>query len=212
MKIYSVVTIALVMSVAGYGKNPRLAADNSDYGGGNTACTSSTTPDTCILSPGITAQDFFWSGNSDSNVTYQFFDLLINTDITNFSLTVTGGSGLTFAPDDSSGIIPFYGFGAFACDTGTVPCSDGGADGLATTSLTSSDGTENSVTFNVPGDGKGLVFFIVQNEGSTIDPTVTATVTPLATPEPNSLPILAAAFFALVAVVALNRRRLANLR
>ena len=186
----------------------RLDADNSDYGQGTQSCTPATSPNTCIISSNLIAEDFSWSGNFANHTNYQFFDFQIATNLTTpFMLNLTGTS--KFAPDNSSVLPNFYGFGAFSvcnnASSGAPLCDADSNIDKVTYSPLASDGTGNSVTFTVPSgiDAQNFVFFVVENEGSSTGATVTATITP----EPNSLPILGAA---LVALIWLSRRRLVN--
>jgi hypothetical protein len=208
IRSFALIGLALALSTAGYAN--RLQQDNSDYGNAGPNCTT-TVGFLCDLSgaPGLIGQDFGYSGNSDFDVNYQVFDFQVTSDITNFTLTLSGS--LDFAPDQVFDTdVPFYGFGTFECNSGDLGTSLCGPDatGLVSTSPGTSDGTEKSVQFYVPGDGKDLTFYIVEDLGTTEDPTVTAKITPNAVPEPGSLPFLAAAG---IAVAVLGRRRFATL-
>jgi hypothetical protein len=169
----------------------------------------------------MTEEDFIASSNSADHV----FDFMINSSISNFTLTLAGS--VAFVPESSPP--PPFSYGAFTCaslpnptgsPTDNPQCGPDPTSQLAGGSPTlSADG--KTVTFDVTGTNNDFVFFVVApepvstatafNADSITEPTVTATITSntTTTPEPKSLPILAAA---LVAVIALNGRRLANLR
>jgi hypothetical protein len=169
----------------------------------NTSTSSYGSPsdDTVTVIGNLTEQNYAFAFEGG----FEVFNFLVNTDISNFTLTLTGDA--PFIADDTANDPPlFFGFGAFvtgSCSTfaqcgpdPTLPPYD------ATASLPGSDGTVNKVSFNVVGDGKGLVFFAVEPEGSTgLNNLVTAKITPNTStvPEPRLWPFLGLAFLGLLA-------------
>jgi hypothetical protein len=153
--------------------------------------------------PGVTMteQDFAFSFVGG----YEAFYFTISGPISNFTLTLTGDAN--FIADDTVNN-DYIGFGARVCpgDPGP-PCSD------ATQNPGTSDGTENQVSFNVPGSGDGFSFFAVEKEdaGVAIDNFVTANITLNTTstvPEPSLFPILG---LAVVGLLGWKRYRSAKL-
>jgi hypothetical protein len=210
-KSSTLIGLALAMSTAGYAS--RLAQDNSDYGNAGPDCTSGATPGfSCVLPTGLIGQDFSYSNNSNFDVDYQIFDFQVTaTDLSNFTLTLTGT--VPFAADQlfEPGDVQFYGYGTFACSDDDLIGSLCGPDttDLVSVSPGTNDGGVSSVQFTVPGNGNGFTFYVAEDVGDVPDPIVTASIAPNTSPvpEPSSLPFLAAG----VAVVALSRRRLAKL-
>jgi len=209
MKSYVLVCLAAALSTVG--SAAVIQQDNSDYGNSGPDCTT-VAGNNCNLTqaPGVIGQTFGFSGNSDNNVNFQVFDFQITTNPSNFTLTLTGT--LPFAADQTlSSSQQIYGFGMFVCGLDDFPsslCTPSGTDlSHVTSNPTSSNGSENSVTFTVPGNGQNMVFFVLENEPS--DPTVTAILrTASSVPEPGSFSLV---FGAALVFAALGRRRLARL-
>lgn len=129
----------------------------------------------------------------------EIFDFKINSDITDFTITLTGTE-------------PFYNqaAGLFVCNPGADPnCSNSQVwfstvDPLALGVSSSSMGT-SAAGFTVPGDGNGLVFFAVEPNGTgnvTADITAADITLSDPTPEPGTLVLLS---FCLVAILSLRR-------
>jgi hypothetical protein len=168
----------------------------------NTSTSSYGSPsdDTVTVLGNLTEQnyDFSFLGG------FEVFDFLVNTDVSNFTLTLTGAA--PFLADDTSNVPPeFFGFGAFITGSCSTFAQCGPDPTLApynaTSSLPGSDGTDTKVSFKVAGDGKGLVFFAIEPEGdSGLNNLVTAKITPntATTPEPRLWPVLGLAFLGLV--------------
>jgi len=182
-----------------------ISVANSIYGVATsfTTCDNSTTP-MCDTSgaPGATMQDmlvpfsFFTPG-----ATYEDFYFQVD-GISSYTLTLKGDAN--FIADDTV-THEYFGFGAY-CPGGNVPPCNASQQSADSTEGDVSDGDENTVTFTVPGNGDGFVFFAIEPVG---DPNeVNATLTAL-TPEPALGPILALAFCGLVIVF--QRKRSAKL-
>jgi hypothetical protein len=154
----------------------------------------------------MTAEAFF-----ANSVPFDVYDFQVDPSMSNFSLTITASS-------------PFFNgdYGVLLCanpQTQGTQCFSGSETGLFGTPATTPASPTNSVTFNVSGNGQGLVVYVQEPEstGPTQNPnvhfagppqpTVTATITSN-TPEPGTLPILAVA---LIGLAALKRRSLAKL-
>ncbi len=192
-------TIGLLLGFAAAASAGGIRTSSSPYGN-----PSSSTP---VVDGDVTEQDYAFSFLGG----YQVFDFLVNTDIGNFTLTLTGDA--PFLADDTADIPPeYFGFGAFVPNNNS--CATGGQCGPdpnlapynASASLGSSDGTATQVTFTVAGDGKGLVFFAIEPETNGVNNFVTAQISPItAAPEPSFWPVLALLFLGLG--VGLRRRR-----
>jgi hypothetical protein len=156
---------------------------------------------------------FNFSGNFDNGVTFHVWDFEVTSDISNFTLTLSGTVPFAYDQTLAETGQQVYGYGLFLCmgsDTNTPVsgdqiCTTSGVDTSGVTPMPSSpytSGSLSSVSFNVSGDGQGLVFYVMENLNEP-DLTITATLTP----EPASLPFLAAVG---LAIVVLGRRRLAK--
>ncbi len=176
----------------------KLATSNSNYGFGDFGTDNQTPSSTCLNLDSITClltEQTFYATESSSLAVYDF---KINSDLSNFALTLDGNAQL-FSSDA---------FGAFICDTthpeNPVQCGPDATSLATATALADGQGAK----FTVPGDGKGLVFFVALNKPVAADPPpnptdVTASIQ-VGTPEPDLFPILGLAG---VAVLAFRRRR-----
>jgi hypothetical protein len=209
MKAY-VLVVCLAVALSTAVSAAVIQQDNSDYGNFGPNCTT-VVGNNCDLTqaPGVIGQSFPFSGNSNDEVNFQVFDFQITTNPSNFTLTLSGT--LPFAADQTFGNQRVFGFGMFVCGPDDFPtslCTPSGTDlSAVTANPPASNGSENSVTFTVPGNGQNMVFFVLEND--TTDPTVTAILrSTTATPEPSSFSLV---FGAALVFAAFGRRRLARL-
>jgi len=189
---------SLALFVAGLANANRLETDDSQYGFAPTDIAP------VVFTPGVllTQQTFF-----QTQSTVQIFDFKINTNITNFALTLTGD--VPFANNGNA-------FGAFSVCTNVthgdateiVQCGPNpAAQGVTFTpdDLAVTDSTR-VVTFTIPGSCEGCVFFAAENQTGARPFSVQASVA-FATPEPRSWLLLASGLL----ILALQRRRLTRL-
>jgi hypothetical protein len=205
MKTCALVCLALAMSGAATAAG-RLQTDDGDYGDVPTFLNQ----DQCLgingalLTPAVncamTGEDYIDSAN-DTELVYDF---LIDGNLSNFTLTITGTEA--FPADNNQ--FPFS-YGAFACDKfSDVQCGPDPTSQLALGSpALSSNGL--TVTFDVTGTNNGSTpfdFFVVEPDSSG---TVTARITQntSSTPEPGSFSLV---FGAGLAVAAFGLRGLAK--
>jgi len=198
----SLLLVALMAASVGAQAVGKLATANSNYGFGNFGTDNQTPSSTCLNLDSITClltEQTYYATDSQSLAVYDF---KINSDLSDFTLTLDGDAPL-FTPDT---------FGAFICDPNfpdnPVQCGPD-ATNLAT-AVALADG--QGAAFSVPGDGKGLVFFVGLDQPVSVDPppnpmNVTASLQFNGVPEPNLFPILGLGG---VAVLWFRRRRVAG--
>lgn len=110
----------------------------------------------------------------------------IQSNVTNFDLTLSGLSGFTIDTTGPS-------FGVVTCDStieeapGPI-CTDPSNPAIAGIGYTPTSGSPSSITFDVTGQGNLLTFFVSES-GSTV-PTAAITPATAAMPEPASLLLL----------------------
>jgi hypothetical protein len=185
---------------------------NSSYGGTPTGLTpfcldgNGNPLVSCLGTPAISGQEF-----PSSNISGEYvFDYQIN------DLSVSGFSMEVSVSDVGE---QFDDFGAFLVQPGATDCAGDGLMPPPSPAYTVFCGpdpsilvpqssvnattppTVTNVTFNVPGNGDGLVFFVLepaQSSGDAPDaPTVKIGPPTLVTPEPGSLILLASAMLVL---------------
>jgi len=214
-----IIGLALGMSTAAFAT--RLQQDNDDYGSQGPDCTlAASSGFACDLTnaSGLFGEQFPYTFNNTFDVNFHVWDFELTSDISNFTLTLTGS--IPFATDQTLTspdlTEDFFGYGLFLCGVDETNDPSSG-NRICTTSDVSTAGVSASlinsseVQFTVSGDGKGLVFYVAESLPVVEDPTVTAAITPngVATPEPGTVPLLLAGGLALVLF---GRRRLARLQ
>jgi hypothetical protein len=201
----------LYFAVSGAVRASLLEQESSSYGFTTLTDSSQITPitDTCLNLNGTNANAYLSCGGfpmigqtyfqnasqvSAGQSRAEIFDFKINSDVTDFTISLTGTE-------------PFYNqaAGLFVCNPGADPnCTNSQVwfstvDPLTLGVSSSSPGT-NAAAFTVPGDGNGLVFFAVEPNGTG---KVTADITLSdPAPEPGTLVLIS---LCLVAILSLRR-------
>ena len=214
MKLLALGGLALMMTGASYAA--LVQDDNSDYGNQGFDCTDSvhSSKFLCNLTsaPGLFGEQFSASFSSDFHV----WDFDVVNNLSNFTLTLTGS--LPFIANQTVNGQKVNGFGMFVCSAGETSnpvsgeriCTPSGDYSSAVIpSPDNGNSAASTVSFTVPGNGQGFVFFVVSEASIDSTATVTATITSAATvPEPSSWSLVIAG---LIAVGFLAKRKLANL-
>lgn len=188
-----VLFIVLALATVGSAFAGKVSIAGSPYGDPTGHPEVNCTAPQCILPAGVTMteQDFPFSFGPG-----EVFYFKVTSDVSNFTLTLLGSEN--FLADDTNDPPDFFGFGALCPGGDVAPCNQ------TTMTPDFSDGTSNTVSFSIPGNGNGLTFFAVEpaasnsttfvNDIRALDaaPFVTATLTlnSNTVPEPSSLALI----------------------